>query len=105
MHVKVSLYQARDIEIEDILGREPINIKIPEVVSEIKDKVIMVTGAGGSIGSEICRQIIRFKPEKIILVDHSENNLFLILEELNHKFAFVSSVPIVIDIRKKKTLS
>ena len=101
---KVYLYQVRDIEIEDILGREAINIKIPEVVSEIKDKVIMVTGAGGSIGSEICRQIIRFKPEKIILVDHSENNLFLILEELDNKFAFVSTVPIVIDIRNKQAL-
>jgi FlaA1/EpsC-like NDP-sugar epimerase len=101
---KVYLYQVRDIEIEDILGREAINIKIPEVVSEIKDRVIMVTGAGGSIGSEICRQIIRFKPEKIILVDHSENNLFLILEELDNKFAFVSTVPIVIDIRNKQTL-
>src|SRR4030066_2391719 len=101
---KVYLYQVRDIEIEDILGREPINIKIPEVVSEIKDKIIMVTGAGGSIGSEICRQIIRFKPEKIILVDHSENNLFLILEELDNKFAFVSTVPIVIDIRNKQAL-
>jgi len=101
---KVYLYQVRDIEIEDILGREPINIKIPEVVSEIRDKIIMVTGAGGSIGSEICRQIVRFKPEKIILVDHSENNLFLILEELDHKFVFASSVPIVIDIRNKQAL-
>ena len=101
---KVYLYQVRDIEIEDILGREAINIKIPEVVSEIRDKVIMVTGAGGSIGSEICRQIIRFKPEKIILVDHSENNLFLILEELDNKFAFISTVPIVIDIRNKQAL-
>ncbi len=101
---KVYLYQVRDIEIEDILGREAINMKIPEVVSEIKDKVIMVTGAGGSIGSEICRQIIRFKPEKIILVDHSENNLFLIVEELDNKFAFVSTVPVVIDIRDKQAL-
>lgn len=101
---KVYLYQVRDIEIEDILGREVINIKIPEVVSEIKDKVVMVTGAGGSIGSEICRQVIRFRPKKIILVDHSENNLFLILEELGNKFAFVSTVPIVMDIRDKQAL-
>ncbi len=101
---KVYLYQVRDIQIEDILGREAINMKIPEVVSEIKEKVVIVTGAGGSIGSEICRQIIRFKPEKIILVDHSENNLFLILEELDNKFAFVSTVPIVIDIRNKQAL-
>jgi FlaA1/EpsC-like NDP-sugar epimerase len=101
---KVYLYQVRDIEIGDILGREVINIKIPEVVSEIKDKVIMVTGAGGSIGSEICRQVIRFKPKKIILVDHSENNLFLILEELGNKFAFISTVPIVMDIRDRQAL-
>src|SRR4030067_1354290 len=101
---KVYLYQVRDIEIEDILGREVINIKIPEIVSEIKDKIIMVTGAGGSIGSEICRQVIRFKPEILILVDHSENNLFLILEELSNKFAFISTVPMVIDIRDKQAL-
>ncbi len=101
---KVYLYQVRDIEIEDILGREVIDIKIPEIVSEIKSKVILVTGAGGSIGSEICRQIIRFKPEKIILVDHSENNLFLILEELDNKFGFISTVPVVVDIRDKQAL-
>ncbi|MDD3819579.1 MAG: nucleoside-diphosphate sugar epimerase/dehydratase [Actinomycetota bacterium] len=101
---KVYLYQVRDIEIEDILGREVIDIKIPEIVSEIKDKVIMVTGAGGSIGSEICRQVIRLKPKKIILVDHSENNLFLILEELSNKFAFISTVPVVIDIRDREAL-
>jgi FlaA1/EpsC-like NDP-sugar epimerase len=101
---KVYLYQVRDVEIEDILGREVINIKIPEVVSEIKDKVVMVTGAGGSIGSEICRQIIGLKPKKIILVDHSENNLFLILEELSNRFAFISAVPVVIDIRDKEAL-
>jgi len=101
---KVYLYQVRDINIEDILGREPIKIKIPEVVSEIKDKVILISGAGGSIGSEICRQIIRFSPEKMILVDHAENNLFLIEEELANKFAFTTSVPIVADIRDKETM-
>jgi len=101
---KVYLYQVRDIEIEDILGREAINIKIPEVVSEIKDRVMLVTGAGGSIGSEICRQILRFKPAKLVLVDHSENNLFLILEDLANKYAFVSTVPVVIDIRDKQAL-
>jgi len=101
---KVYLYQVRVVEIEDILGREAINIKIPEVVSEIKDRVMLVTGAGGSIGSEICRQIIRFKPAKLVLIDHSENNLFLILEDLANKYAFVSTVPVVIDIRDKQAL-
>ncbi len=101
---KVYLYQVRDIDIEDILGRESIKIKIPDVVSEIKDKVVMITGAGGSIGSEICRQIIRFQPGKLIMVDHTENNLFLIEEELVNKFAFTSTIPIVADIRDKGTI-
>jgi len=101
---KAHLYQLRDICIEDILGRKHIKIKIPEVVSEIKGKVILISGAGGSVGSEICRQIIRFSPEKMILVDHAENNLFLIEEELTNKFAFTASVPIVADIRDKETM-
>ena len=98
---RVYLYQVRDIEIEDILGREPIKIKNPEVVSEIQDKIVLITGAGGSIGSELCRQVIRFKPEKLIIVDHAENSLFMIEEELANKYAFVSTFPIVADIRDK----
>ncbi len=101
---KVYLYQVRDIDIEDVLGRESIKIQIPEVVSEIKDKVVLITGAGGSIGSEICRQLIRFKPDKLIMVDHTENNLFLIEEELVNKFSFASTVPIVADIRDKEAI-
>jgi FlaA1/EpsC-like NDP-sugar epimerase len=101
---KVYLYQVRDIKIEDILGREPINIQTPEVISEVKGKVILITGAGGSIGSEICRQIIRFSPEKIILVDNTENNLFLIEQELANEFGFNDAVPIVADIRDKQAM-
>jgi FlaA1/EpsC-like NDP-sugar epimerase len=101
---KVYLYQIRDIEIEDILGREPVKIKIPDVASEIKDKVVLISGAGGSIGSEICRQILRFGPEEMILVDHSENNLFLVEEELTNKLAFTAVVPIVADIRDREAM-
>jgi len=96
---KVYLYQVRDIEIEDILGREPIRIKIPEVVSEIKDRVVLITGAGGSIGSELCRQVAKFNPQKMILVDHTENALFLIEKELSEKFFYTNSVPIVANIK------
>ncbi len=101
---KVYLYQIRDIEIDDILGREPIKIMIPEVVSEIQDNVVMVTGAGGSIGSEICRQLIRFKPKNMVLVDHSENNLFLIEQELVNKFQFYQCTPIVASIKDKEVM-
>lgn len=101
---KVYLYQVRDIEIEDILGREPIRIKIPEVVSEIKDRVILITGAGGSIGSELCRQVARFNPEKMVLVDHTENALFLIEKELKEKFFYYSAVPIVANIKDREIM-
>ena len=101
---KVYLYQVRDIEIEDILGREPIRMKIPEIVSEIKDSVIIITGAGGSIGSEICRQVVKFNPAKMILVDHAENSLFLIEKELQEKYDYTNSIPIVANIKDKEVM-
>lgn len=102
---KVYLYQVRDIEIEDILGRDPIRMKIPEIVSEIKDSVIIVTGAGGSIGSEICRQVVKFNPAKMILVDHAENSLFLIEKELKEKYDYGSSIPIVANIQDREVMN
>jgi FlaA1/EpsC-like NDP-sugar epimerase len=102
---KVYLDQIRDIGVEDILGREPIKVKIPELSSEFKDNIILITGAGGSIGSEICKQLLRFEPSKLIIIDHSENNLFLIEEELKNKFNFNSLIPIVADIREKELMS
>jgi FlaA1/EpsC-like NDP-sugar epimerase len=102
---KVYLDQIRDIGVEDILGRESIKVKIPELVSEFKDNVILITGAGGSIGSEICKQLLRFGPSKLIIIDHSENSLFLIEEELKNKFNFNSLVPIVADIRERELMT
>ncbi len=101
---RVYLYQVRDIEIEDILGREPIRMKIPEIVSEIKDSVIIITGAGGSIGSEICRQVVKFNPSRMILVDHAENNLFLIEKELQEKYDYINSIPIVASIKDREVM-
>jgi len=101
---RVYLYQVRDIDIEDILGREPVKIKGKDVATEINEKVVMITGAGGSIGSELCRQILRFKPEKLVIIDHSENNLFMIEQELTNKFAFISTIPIVADIRDREAM-
>ncbi len=101
---KVYLYQVRDINIEDILGREPIHIKTSQVTSGLKDRVILISGAGGSIGSEICRQVIRFSPEKLIILDNTENNLFLIEQELANEFGFSSIVPVVADIRDKQVM-
>ena len=101
---RAHLYQVREIEIEDILGREPVKIKASELKSEFKDKVILVTGAGGSIGSEICRQLLRFEPARLIMVDHSENSLFLVESELNNSFSYTAGIPIVASIKDREVM-
>ncbi|MBN2072920.1 MAG: polysaccharide biosynthesis protein [Actinobacteria bacterium] len=101
---KAHLYQVRDIQIEDILGRKPVSLKYTELLGQFSDKSILISGAGGSIGSELCRQIIKFKPSKLIMVDHSENDMFLIEQELSEKYDYPSAIPIVADIRDKQSM-
>src|SRR3954451_19668032 len=74
--------QARQVQVEDILGREPERMELDRVGAYLNNEVVMVTGAGGSIGSELCRQIARVAPRKLVLVDHAEDNLFQIMREL-----------------------
>jgi FlaA1/EpsC-like NDP-sugar epimerase len=101
---KAHLYQLRDIRIEDILGRKPVEINYSQLLGQLKGKPVLITGAGGSIGSELCRQVIKFKPSSLILVDHSENNIFLIEQELSTKLDFHRSIPIVTDIRDNASI-
>ena len=75
--------QAREVQVEDILGREPVRMELDRVGAYLNNEVVMVTGAGGSIGAELCRQIARVAPRKLILLDHAEDNLFAILRELD----------------------
>ncbi len=96
---KAHLYQLRDIRLEDILGRKPVNINYNQLLGQLEGRSILITGAGGSIGSELCRQVIRFKPLNLILVDHSENNIFMIEQELTTKLDYPNTIPIVTDIR------
>ncbi len=79
---QLSLSKIRDVQIEDLLGRDIVNLNVMEVANYIEDKVIMVTGGGGSIGSELCRQIARFLPSKLIILDVYENNAYDIQNEL-----------------------
>ena len=79
---KVDIKKIRDVEIEDLLGREPIKVNLNEISEYITDKVILVTGGGGSIGSELCRQIASFEPKHLIIVDNYENNAYSIQQEL-----------------------
>ena len=66
---KVNITKFRDVQIEDLLGREPIKMNLDDMNGIIKDKIIMVTGGGGSIGSELCRQIVKYEPKQLVLID------------------------------------
>ena len=79
---KVSVTKIRDVQIEDLLGREPIKMNLNDMDSIINDKVVMVTGGGGSIGSELCRQIAKYNPRQLIIIDIYENNAYEIQQEL-----------------------
>jgi FlaA1/EpsC-like NDP-sugar epimerase len=74
--------QMREVRVEDVLGREPVHMELERVGAYLQGQVVLVTGAGGSIGSELCRQIARVEPHRIVLLDHAEDNLFAIQREL-----------------------
>ena len=80
--------QLREVQVEDVLGREPVVIELDRVGSYLRDKIVLVTGAGGSIGSELCRQIARVDPRLLVLVDQAEDNVFLIDRELTSEWHF-----------------
>jgi FlaA1/EpsC-like NDP-sugar epimerase len=96
---KVSVNQFRDVEVEDLLGREAVHLDIDSIAENITDKVVMVTGAGGSIGSEICRQIAAFDPKKLILLGHGENSIYAIEMELNETYKNIEFIPVIADIQ------
>jgi FlaA1/EpsC-like NDP-sugar epimerase len=96
----------RDVEIEDILGREAITLNNENIEELIKDKCILVTGGGGSIGSELCRQIVKYNPKTLVIFDIYENNLYNIEMELkqNHFDEKVNIIPIIGSVRDKNRL-
>jgi FlaA1/EpsC-like NDP-sugar epimerase len=99
---KVAVNQFRNVEVEDLLGREPVELDIDGISEYITGKTVLVTGAGGSIGSEICRQISRFSPRKLVLVGHGENSIYLIDMELrNSGLPSVEVVPVIGDIQDR----
>ena len=94
----------RNVEIEDLLGREPVKLDNRNIEKLIQNKVVLVTGGGGSIGSELCRQIIKYKPEKLVIVDIYENNLYSIEQELRFNYPKANIEAIVASVRDKKRL-
>nr|PZN02262.1 MAG: nucleoside-diphosphate sugar epimerase [Bacillota bacterium] len=96
---KVDVRKIRDIRIEDLLGREPVRININAAKEYLKGKKVLVTGAGGSIGSELVRQVARFEPELLLLFDISENNIFDLEHQLKTYFPKQKYIPIIGSIR------
>lgn len=105
----ISVSKLRDVKVEDLLGRETVELDIEGISEHISNKVILVTGAGGSIGSEICRQIATFHPKKLILLGHGENSIYNIEMELKetYKQSIIDIIPVIADIQdiKKCTVS
>ena len=101
---RVSIKSIRDVNIEELLGRESIKIKDPEVVNFIKNKKVLVTGAGGSIGSELSRQIGNLNPKELILVDIYENNVYAIQQELLRKYQNLNLKVLIASVRDKKRM-
>lgn len=104
---KISVSKLKTIDVVDLLGRDEVKLDIESIKDQIIDKVILVTGAGGSIGSEICRQIIQFNPAKLLLLGHGENSIYLIDRELrtHHQNCPTEIVPIIADIQDREKIN
>ncbi|ANK38281.1 UDP-galactose-4-epimerase [Staphylococcus sp. AntiMn-1] len=94
--------QLNKVDVEDLLGREPVELDMAMISNELSHKTILVTGAGGSIGSEICRQVCKFEPKRLILLGHGENSIYLINQELSNLYkGKIEIVPIIADVQNE----
>ncbi len=93
--------QLREVQVEDVLGREAVELDVASIASYLTGETVLVTGAGGSIGAELCRQIAALGAERIVLVDHSENALVDVERELVHERRFPATVPTLADVKNK----
>jgi FlaA1/EpsC-like NDP-sugar epimerase len=91
--------QVREVRVEDVLGREPVRVEIDRVGAYLRGRVVLVTGAGGSIGAELCRQIARVGPKRLVLVENAENALFEVRRELEEERHFTRAAPVLADCK------
>ncbi|MFN2364141.1 MAG: polysaccharide biosynthesis protein [Halarsenatibacteraceae bacterium] len=102
---EVNLTELREVKVEDLLRRDPVELKTDKISSYINGKRILVTGGGGSIGSELCRQVARFDPRSVIIFDIYENNAYLLKRELNEKYPDLDVFTIIGDVRDPDKLN
>lgn len=101
---EVSVSKLKDVDVNDLLGREPIQANLETIMGYVSDKVVMVTGGGGSIGSELCRQIAMYHPRQLVLVDIYENTTYDIQNELRHNFPNLNLVVLIASVRNTKRM-
>lgn len=102
---RVSMKTLRDVSYEDLLGRPPVQLDIAQINNYLYDRTVLITGCGGSIGSELCRQVIRFHPRSLILVDASEANLFHVQMELHHELHYPNVQPILGQVQDRTLMN
>ncbi|SMC97964.1 polysaccharide biosynthesis protein [Sporomusa malonica] len=102
---KVTVQQLRDVNLEDLLRRDPVQLDLSEITGLISGRNVLVTGAGGSIGSELCRQIAKLAPKKLVLLGKGENSIYEIDRELRMKFPNIDIRPIIADVRDRKRIN
>lgn len=102
---KVTVQQLRSVDIEDLLRRDPVQLDIAQIADYLTDKVVLVTGAGGSIGSELCRQIANLSPKRLVLVGRGENSIYEINRELRDKYSCLDIIPVIADVRDKDRIN
>lgn len=100
----VSVNQIREVQIEDLLGRDEINLNVKDICGYIKNKRVLVTGGGGSIGSELCRQIASLNPELLVLLDIYENNAYEVQQEILRKFPIINLRVMIASVRDKERI-
>ena len=101
----VSVSRLREVDISDLLRREPVKMDTEALGEVLENKVVMVTGAGGSIGSELCRQIARLNPKRILMLGHGENSIFSAITTLRERYPSMAFVPLIADVRDFPRLS
>ncbi len=101
---RVTVSQLKEVQLEDLLGREPVQLDLPSIGRFITDRVVVITGAAGSIGSELCRQVLSFDPEQLICLDHSENGLYALMQEFHGRSDTRRIEPVVGSITDKERM-
>lgn len=96
---QISVSSLRDVDVQDLLGRDQVKVNIDEIIGYIENKIVLVTGGGGSIGSELCRQIATHRPKGLIILDIYENNAYDIEQELKRKHPELNLVTLIASIR------